>query len=230
MKRIFFAIASFLIMSLWTGMLTSCSDTETYADLVDAEKSYISSFCSFADITAETVDEDWLDEVTDAVVTRKEDPADYIELGKWYAISEGDFKRLYFKIKSWGNRQEEDLEDGKFTTGSNVLVRYDSCYNLGTFENFETGKGSNLEPNNYEIIYSWNSAYYASTYYGTYYGTGSAYECTSGGLGFPVRFLWNGGEAALIVPFSLSSTAEQSYYLTCYYGSVKYTRPNYLPE
>ena len=229
MKKILFA-ASILAMSAWTCCMTSCSDTETYADLVDAEKSYISSFMSYADITAKSVDEDWVETVTKAVITDKKDPADYIELGQWYAITEGDFKRLYFQIKDWGKRNENDLEECKFTTGSNVLVRYDSCYNLGTFEDFESGKGSNLEPNNYEIIYSWNSAYYASTYYGSHYGTGSNYECTSGGLGFPVRFLWEGGEVALIVPFSLSSTAEQSYYLTCYYGVVKYTRPNYLPE
>lgn len=209
---------------------TSCSDEETYAELVDAEKSAIHRFTSSQDISARSVDEDWVDRVTKAIVTDGENPKDYVELNQWYTITEGDFKRLYFKIKDWGVDSLADPMEKKFTTGDYALVRYDSCYNLGTFVDFDTDKGSNLDPNSYEIIYSWNTTYYASTYYSMYYGTGSSYECTSAGLAFPLRFLWEGGEAALIVPFTLSAQEEQSYYLTCYYGSVKYTKPNYLPQ
>ena len=175
-------------------------------------------------------DEDKVDDVTSKVLDKNLDPAEYIELGKWYQVTEGDFKRLYFKIKSWGNGYPDATSPKKFTTGQNVLVRYDSCYSLNTFTDLSTGKGDNLDPNSYEVIYSWNTIYYASQYYAMQYSTGSSYECTSGGLAFPVRFLWDGGEAAVIVPFSLGSSYDQSYYVTTYYGSVTYKRPNYLPE
>jgi hypothetical protein len=213
-----------------TAALTACSDSETYADLVSSEKSSIKSFVNSQNIVAEKVDEDWVDNMTTKAVTDGEDPRTLLELNKWYTVTEGDFKRLYFKIKSWGNVNEDKLSEKRFAAKSNALVRYDSCYNLGTFVDFETDKGNNLDPNSYEIIYSWNTAYYVSSYYATYYGTGSSYECTSAGLAFPLRFLWEGGEVALIVPFSLGSSTDQSYYYTCYYGSVKYTRPNYLPQ
>jgi hypothetical protein len=212
------------------GSWTSCSDSETYADLVSAEKGYISRFLSLQDIHAQNVDEDWVDNMTSKVLDEGVDPRTLIEKDRWYMIDEGDFKRLYFKVKQWGNVNEENLSEKRFKSGNNAIVRYDSCYNLGIFEDFDTNRGNNLDPNSYEIIYSWNTAYYVSEYYSTYYGTGSSYECTSAGLAFPLRFLWQGGEVALIVPFSLGSSTDQSYYYTCYYGSVKYTRPNYLPE
>lgn len=210
--------------------LTACSDSETYADLVDTEKSSIKNFINSQSISAQGVDDDWISEKTKAAVTNGEDPRTLLELNHWYTVTDGDFKRLYFKIKSWGNVQEDDLTANRITTGSNALVRYDSCYNLASFEDFDTDRGNNLDPNSYEIIYSWNTSYYVSSYYATYYGTGSSYECTSAGLAFPLRFLWYGGEVALIVPFSLGSSTDQSYYLTCYYGQVRYTRPQYLPE
>jgi hypothetical protein len=219
-------------VSLGLGItaLSSCSDTETYADLVNTEKTSIKNFITEQGIKAQSVDDDWISEKTKAAVTNGEDPRTLLELNKWYSVSDGDFKRLYFKIKNWGNVNEDDLSENRFQTKCNALVRYDSCYNLASFEDFDTDRGNNLDPNSFEIIYSWNTSYYVSSYYATYYGTGSSYECTSAGLAFPLRFLWYGGEVALIVPFSLGSTTDQSYYLTCYYGQVKYTRPTYLPE
>jgi len=230
MKHSIHCVGILAFSGILLALTASCNDTETYAELVDAEKNAIGNFIRYADISARNVDEDWVDHVTKAIVEEGAHPQEYIELNQWYTITEGDFKRLYFKIKDWGKVNASDLEENKFTTGSNALVRYDSCYNLGTFVDFETDKGSNLDPNSYEIIYSWRSDYYATSYYAYSFGTGKNYECTNGGLAFPLRFLWTGGEAAVIVPFSLGSTSDQSYYLTCYYGSVKYTRPNYLPE
>jgi hypothetical protein len=217
-------------LCLGVALLSSCSDTETYADLVSTEKSSIKNFVNSQGLVAQSVDDDWVSTQTKAAVTNGEDPRTLLELNQWYTVTDGDFKRLYFKIKKWGNVNEDDLTENRFKVGSNALVRYDSCYNLASFEDFDTDRGNNLDPNSYEIIYSWNSSYYVSSYYATYYGTGSSYECTSAGLAFPLRFLWHGGEVALIVPFSLGSSTDQSYYLTCYYGSVKYTRPQYLPE
>lgn len=216
------------MLCMAVGLFVACEDSETYADIVDAEKKYISNFVKDQNISAIHWNEDKVEEVTRQVLNDSIDPATLIDLDQWYYVTEGDFKRLYFKIKNWGNRYP-DFESGKFRSGSQALVRYDSCYNLNNYVSLEEGKGSNLDPNSYEIIYSWSTEYYASSYYGYYYGTGSDYECTSGGLGFPLRFLWEGGEAALIVPFSLGSSMDQSYYYTIYYGSVKYSRPNHLP-
>lgn len=230
MKHSIHSVSIWTFSCLFLALTASCSDTETYAELVDAEKNAISNFVRYADISARSVDEAWVNHVTKEILVEGRHPQEYIELNQWYTITEGDFKRLYFKIKDWGLINDSNLKEKKFTTGSNALVRYDSCYNLGTFVDFETDKGSNLDPNSYEIIYSWRSDYYANTYYAYSYGTGSNYECTSGGLAFPLRFLWKDGEAAVIVPFSLGSTNDQSYYLTCYYGSVKYRIPYNLPQ
>lgn len=232
MRKLFYTAAVAVLMGCGASGISSCSSSETYADLVNAENRYIDNFVSYLGIsTYKTLDEDDVDEITDFILTDSIHPSAYIELNQWYRVDEGDFKKLYFKIKSWGNDQY-GFQSGKFMTGSNVLVRYDSCYQLDDdFESFIVDeKGDNLDPNSYEIIYSWNDTYYATTYYASYYGTGSSYECTSAGLAFPVRFLWNGGEASLIVPFSLSSTADKSSYTTLYFGSVKYTKPNYLPQ
>ncbi len=230
MKHSIYSVSILAFSCILLALNASCSDTETYAELVDAEKNAIGNFIRYADISARHVDEDWVNRTTKAVLEEGEHPQKYVELNEWYTIDEGDFKRLYFKIKDWGNIDSSEFKANKFKTGSNALVRYDSCYNLGTFVDFETDKGNNLDPNSYEIIYSWRSDYYANTYYAVRFGTGSNYECTSGGLAFPLRFLWYGGEAAVIVPFSLGSSSDQTYYLTCYYGSVKYTRPTFLPE
>ena len=232
MRKLFYTAATAVLIGSGAQGLTSCSSSETYADLVNAENRYVNNFVNYLNITDyKTLDEDEVDIITDHVLTDSIHPSAYIDLNQWYRIDEGDFKKLFFKIKSWGN-DEAGFKSGKFMEGSNILVRYDSCYELDDdFVNFKVSdKGNNLDPNSYEIIYSWNDAYYASTYYASYYGTGSSYECTSAGLAFPVRFLWAGGEAALIVPFSLSSTADKASYTTLYFGSVKYTKPNYLPQ
>ncbi len=232
MRKIFYTAVLAVLLGCGAGSITSCSSTETYADLVNSENRYINNFVSYLSIgNYKTLDEDQVDDITDAVLTDSIHPSKYLQLNQWYRIDEGDFKKLYFKIKSWGNDQN-GFESGKFGTGSNILVRYDSCYQLDDdFIDFaQSTKGSNLDPNSYEIIYNWNVSYYATTYYASYYSTGSSYECTSAGMAFPARFLWYGGEAAIIVPFSLGTLSDKSAYTTLYYGVVKYTKPNYLPQ
>ena len=219
------------LVACGAAALVACSDTETYADLVNNERRHIASFVEKQGIQVDAKwDEEKVNDVTSKIINDSICPSEFIELNRWYQITEGDFKRLYFQIKSWGNGYP-DMRSRKFYTGSNALVRYDSCYVLNGFTDFSTGKADNLDPNSYEIIYSWRPGYYADTYDSYIYGGAvNNYQCTSGGMAFPMRFLWEGGEAAVIVPFSIGTTMDQTYYITTYYGSIRYLRPNYLPE
>lgn len=223
---------AFVVLTALLGLsVVSCSDTETYADLVNSERRYIARFTDGQGIRiAARWDEEKVNDVTSKILNDSICPDQFVELGKWYEVTEGDFKRLCFMVKSWGNGYP-DMRSRKFYTGSNALVRYDSCYVLNTFKDFATGKADNLDPNSYEIIYSWRPGYFADTYDSYYYGGAvNSYQCTSGGMAFPMRLLWEGGEAAVIVPFGLGTSMDQTYYMTTYYGSIRYLRPNYLPE
>ncbi|MCR5394712.1 MAG: DUF4827 domain-containing protein [Bacteroidales bacterium] len=239
---------------------TSCSDTQTYADLVATEKEAISTWitvdpqgANFGNIISK--DEDWLDDITEDVLEDDMHPEQCgLELGQWYRITEGDFKRLYFRINSWGNEGAEMdslrangitptdeqyatamQSKKKFNSTSNhdVLIRYDHMWMMTNYDYEDEDENieyDNLDANSYVICYNWNPSYYASTYYSTYYSTGSSYECTSGGLAFPIRFLWEGGNASIICPFSLVESALSSYYYTLYYGEIEYTKSTYLPQ
>lgn len=245
MKKLLLAISAIIFPCLWYA----CSDTQSYADLVKEEEQYIDQWINnnpysidFGHIS--TKNESWLNEVNEGILEDSIHPSKYIELGKWYTFDETNFKRLYFCILDWGEdgvtdyNDEEQLKQAmrskkKFRTSQNALVRYDSLFLLTDFDYDDpedNAKGSNLDPNSYLIIYNWNTNYYSTAYYKNYYSTGSSYECTSGGLGFPVRFLWEGGHAAIICPFSLVETTYQSYYYTFYYGNIEYKRPTYLPQ
>lgn len=232
MKKLSFKIASLLLLLLTAA---SCSkSTESYADLVDNEEGYINDFKKKANITSVIeIDEDVLSSWTSKILNDSIEPSSLVNKDQWYMVSEGDFKRLYFRIKDFGTRPKDaaSFYKNKITTGSYVLVRYEDCYLLNDFKEFDKRKaGDNLGPYNYQMIYNWNPSYYASTYYAAYYGASKEDECTSGGLGFPVRFMWYGGEAELIVPFSLVSTDLSSGYYTLYYGTVRYTKPTYIPQ
>lgn len=230
--------------------LSSCKDTMTFADYVNEEKSQINKWINqnpydidFGHVI--TKNEEWMDNVTESILEDSIHPSKLIELNQWYSLDESNFKRLYFCIHSWGEDGVTDYNDEaqlkqamrsrkKFYAGQDALVRYDSLFVLNLFDYDddpeEQTKLDNYDPLSYLIIYNWNASYYASTYYSYYYSTGSSYECTSAGVAFPVRFLWEGGEASIICPFSLCETNVQSYYYTLYYGSIRYTKPNFLPQ
>lgn len=245
----------YLLLVVILAGLSSCKDTQSYADLVDAEKSSISKWIDgnpygidFGNVISH--DESWLNDVTKKVLRDSVAPSEFIQLGQWYTFSNGDFKRYYFRINDWGNSpkmqgkggsfyenkitsDEFQKPDGKKYGSSNIMVRYDSLFCISQFDYKNVSKnvsGNNLDPNSYLLIYSWRSNYYSTNYYSMYYSTTSSYECTSGGLAFPCRFLWYGGSATMIVPFSLVPKEFSSYYYTLYYGDVTYTRPNYMPQ
>lgn len=247
MKKLFFLLCSIVAGSL---VLNSCKDTMTYADYVNDEKAQIKKWINenpynidFGQIL--TKDEEWLNNVTKSILNDSVHPSKLIELNQWYTLDESYFKRLYFCVHSWGDdgvtdyNDEEQLKKAmrsrkKFYTGQDAMVRFDSLFVLNLFDYdgdpTEADKLDNFDPLSYMIIYNWNSNYYANSYYSYYYSSGSSYECTSGGVGFPVRFLWDGGEVSIICPFSIVETSLASYYYTLYYGNIKYTKPNFLPQ
>lgn len=236
MKKLLYTVLATFALFI---VSVSCSkDTETYADLVSKEENAIDIFLSAQNIQTTRVNDEQISIWTKAILNDSVNPSELIELGKWYEITEGNFKRLCFRINNWGEGYQAaavnhttSFYDEKFVKGSYSLVRYDSLYRMTDSLDIETETPlNNYEPYNYELIYNWNEYYYSSTYYAYNYGSGSANECTSGGLGFPLRFLWSGGEVSLIVPFSLVPSEYSSYYYTLYYGKVKYTKPTYIPE
>lgn len=251
MKKILYILSvAFLLASA-----VACNDTQTYADLVANEEQSIDHLITSEGFSVTSIDEETMKDWTKKILKDSINPTTLIKKDQWYTITEGDFKRLYFKVNKWGAGYERwekwqayqdsvkqslapkyrpdsvSLFDGKMTNGSYVLLRYDSLYLLSDTVNIhnQTPVG-NLDPYSYQIIYGWSEYYYASYYYQYQYGSNSSYSCTSGGLAFPIRFLWYDSEVSLIVPFSLVPSDYSSYYYTLYYGKVKYSKPNYLPE
>lgn len=229
MKNLSLNVLAFLLMLVTAA---SCGESAvSYAELVDNELDYITNFKEYAGIDAIKIDDDVISDWTTKVLTDSIDPSTLVVKDQWYEVTEGDFKRLYFRIKNFGDRQSGSFFKNKIGTGSYVLVRYEDCYLLNKFEKFDEKVAiDNLNPYSYQLIYNWTPSYYATSYYAYQYGSGSQNACTSGGLAFPVRFMWFGGEAELIVPFSLVPADFASNYYTLYYGTVRYTKPNYIPE
>lgn len=252
MNKILYALSALFTLAL----CLSCSkDTQSYADLVSNEETIIDNFVAGQNINYKTIDEETMKNWTNNVLKDSIDPAELIELGTWYKVNEGDFKRLYFRINKWGQGRDKwkkwqayqdsvsqhlqpkvrpdsvSFYTNKVVNGSYVMLRYDSLYQMTETLDIENAMPiDNLDPYSYQLIYGWNEQYYATTYYSYYYGSSSNYSCTSGGLAFPLRYLWYDSEVSLIVPFSLVPSDLSNYYYTLYYGKVKYSKPNYLPE
>lgn len=252
MNKIFYL---FIVWACLAALPSCTKDTQSYADLVNKEESNINYLVDHENFNFKSIDEETVNDWTNKVLKDSIDPASLIDLGQWYSITEGNFKRLYFKINKWGENREKWLRwqsykdslaqnqkpmvrpdsvsfyNQKMVSGSYVLVRYDSLFNVtDSLDIHKDIPASNLDPYSYQIIYGWNEYYYATTYYSYNYGSSSSYACTSGGLAFAPRFLWYDSEVSLIVPFSLVPSDLSSYYYTLYYGRVKYSKPNYLPE
>ncbi len=251
MNKILYSLFVFLLAATYSA----CSDTQTYADLVSNEENSINYLLAKENFDVTSIDEETMKDWTTDVLNDSLSPADFIQLGKWYTVSEGNFKRLYFRINDWGagfyrwqawksyqdsisNKLSPRVKpdsvsfyDNKVVTGSYVLVRYDSLFLMSDTLDIHTDHPTdNLDPYSYRIIFGWSDSYYSTTYYSYYMGSSSSHACTSGGLAFPLRYLWFDSSVSLIVPFSLVESDYSSYYYTFYYGNVKYSKPNYLPE
>ena len=252
MNKIFYFFSTIILLTF----LAACTeDTRSYADLVSIEESSIDKLIDKEGFDIKTLDEETVNNYTKRVLNDSIDPATLLDLNQWYMITEGDFKRLYFRINKWGDNHDrwlrwEAYKDSiaknlrpnvrpdsvsfysqKMVSGSYVLVRYDSLFNMtDSLDIHRDMPANNLDPYSYQIVYGWNEYYYSNSYYQYQFGSSSSYACTSGGLAFAPRFLWYGSEVSLIVPFSLVSSDLSSYYYTLYYGKVKYSKPNYLPE
>lgn len=244
-----------LFVLLFAAVYASCSDTQTYADLVNNEENSINYLVTTENMNVISINEETMENWTDYVLKDSISPAEYIQLGQWYTVTEGYFKRLYFRINDWGTGfhrwqawkayndsiadhlspsvkpDSVSFYDNKIVNGSYVLVRYDSLFLMtDSLDIHSDTPADNLNPYSYKIIFGWNPAYYATTYYSYSMGSSSSYACTSGGLAFPLRYLWYDSSVSLIVPFSITESEYSSYYYTFYYGNVKYSKPNYLPE
>ena len=249
MKKILYTLCVMLLASI----VAACSDTQTYADLVDNEENCINHLIAAENLNVISIDEETMEAWTKDVLNDSVNPAEHIELGQWYTVTEGYFKRLYFRVNDWGTGYHRwqawkaykdsltanmtpsvkpdsaSFYDNKVVSGSYVLVRYDSLFLMSdTLDIHNEKPNDNLDPYSYKIIYGWNTYYYATSYYSM--GSSSSYSCTSGGIAFPLRFLWYDSNVSLIVPFSLVESDYANYYYTLYYGNVRYTKPNYLPE
>lgn len=234
MKKFLSTVFSFLACSLSISFLSSCEDAKSYAEYVKDEENYIQRWIDYNDYEiAERFDEEQLSKMATKILEDSISPSEFIQLGKWYEVTEGDFKRLLFKINDWGKGYPDMKSKNKFYEDENVLVRYENLLCISEYDYSEGAtniSGDNLEPENYKICYNWRRNYYSNTYYSYSYSSGSSYECTSGGLGFPIRFLWQGGDASIICPFNLIPSNLSSYYYTLYYGNIRYTKPNYIPQ
>ena len=143
---------------------TSCNDTKSYAEYVSDERHYIQEWIDYNDIVvADKFDEEQINDMAEAILVDSVCPSEFIELGKWYQITDGYYKRMLFRINSWGNEYPDMRSSKKFFENENVLVRYQNLLNLSDYNYIEPEKNialDNLDPNSYEVCYSWNRNYY----------------------------------------------------------------------
>ena len=141
-----------LFVLLFVAVYASCSDTQTYADLVNNEENSINYLVTTENLDVISINEETMENWTNYVLKDSISPADYIQLGQWYTVTEGYFKRLYFRINDWGTGfhrwqawkayndsiadhlspsvkpDSVSFYDNKIVNGSYVLVRYDSLF------------------------------------------------------------------------------------------------------
>ena len=186
MKKLLYTLS----VLLFAAVYASCSDTQTYADLVNNEENCINYLVTTENLDVISTTDETLENWTNYVPKDSISPADYIQLGQWYTVTEGYFKRLYFRINDWGtgfhrwqawkayndsiaNHLSPSVKpdsvsfyDNKIVNGSYVLVRYDSLFLMtDSLDIHSDTPADNLNPYSYKIIFGWNPAYYATTYY-----------------------------------------------------------------
>ena len=203
MKRITY-LCSLLCMGA-AIMFTSCDDNKTYAEKLEDEKDAIKKFIAEQKIAAVSVSEDALAEYqTDA--TNWLPGKKHFEEGTWYKFEDG----LYMRVNNYGDTTQMY---GKMNN-PDIVIRFDSCYNLLTYDNESSPFFSKEDPYGYMgwILQSWRPGYPYSVF-----GTG---------LVFPVRYLGLRGNVSLIVPSKLNLQAEQQAVVPYFYKTITYLRSN----
>lgn len=183
--------------------LTSCSDSKTYAELLADEKSAIRYFISEQKISAITLSEEQLEDYqtkSDSAIANMP-----FKLEQWYKLSSKE--DMYMRVHDYGNVQDTFLQR------TNVIVRYEACYNLLNYENMDNSTSEdNLNPYNYLEIERWTHNYYGD------YGVG---------LTFPIRFLGDGAKVSLIIPSKVGITSDATSVIPRYFRNLTYKKSNW---
>ncbi|MGL4293484.1 MAG: DUF4827 family protein [Bacteroidales bacterium] len=200
MKRISY-LCSLLLFGASIAF-TSCDDNKTYAQKLDDEKDAIRKFVKEQGISAISVSEDQLNNYIKYAGDWSNEE-NHFKLNQWYKFEDG----LYMKIDNYGDTTQMYVN----MKNPDLLIRYDSCYNLLTFDNFQ------------DTAPMGNNGWFLEGYrpgYPTQFGTG---------LVFPIRFLGKGGPAfketpsvSLIVPSKLGLSADQQNVIPYFYKAVDY--------
>ncbi len=193
----------FVAMALCMGFFASCDDTKTYAELLQAEKDAISRFLDEQNIDAEYIDDDEI-QTYFKDSNNFEEGSTRLEVGKWYHFEFG----IYMKINSLGDTAKMYRND---LNNPNIVVRYDSCYNLLEYKNLSSPSTDNL--NNFA---AWTLTPWKKTFKNeptSRYGVG---------IDFPVNFVGVGGEVSVIIPSKQNISEIAQAVIPLYYRNIMY--------
>ncbi|MEG0947849.1 MAG: DUF4827 family protein [Bacteroidales bacterium] len=201
MKRITY-LCSMLLMGAAVAF-TSCDDNKTYAEKLADEKDAIKKFVAEQQIKATFVSEDQL-------ATYQTDAANWLPgtthfaLSEWYKFDDN----LYMRINNYGDTTSMFIKKNL----PDIVIRFDSCYNLLTYDNLSSPFVGNENPTaNPWYLQAWNPNYAGQ------FGTG---------LEFPLRYLGNNGNVSLIVPSKLGLSGDTQSVTPYFYKTVTYTLSN----
>lgn len=205
-----------MTMMVCVGAMTiiSCDNSKTYAEKLADEKDAIKFFVNEQGIKAITIDEDAEAEYYKQRSFKKEENK-HFELGQWYKVKHKN--DMYFQILDYGNKNEMfGKPDGYTINNNDIIIRYDSCYNLKTYNDLSSDFSSNW---NYNLYY-WNINPWV-------YGSVSTYGV---GLDFIIPFIGDKGKVRLIIPSKSGMTADQSNVIPYYYHIVQYKAAGFPAE
>lgn len=201
MKRITY-LCSMLLMGAAVA-ITSCDNNKTYAEKLADEKDAIKKFVAEQNITSISVSEEKLADY-------KADANSWLpgklhfEEGQWYKFDDN----LYMRINDYGDTTNMYIN----MNFPDIVIRFDSCYNLLTYDNLSSDFiGNETSTSGGWLLAGWNTTYPSA------YGSG---------LDFPVRYLGVRGNVSLIVPSKLGMSADTQNVIPYFYKTVTYN-PSY---
>ena len=203
-----------LVGFVCAAMTISGEDSKSYAEKLADEKAAIKYFINEQKISAIDIDED-----KEALYYKQRSfnkPENiHFELGQWYRMTNRE--NMYMQIVSYG---DTDImfgkPEGQLSMENVVLIRYDSCYNLLTYNDLSSSSVTN-DNNNLAVNYAWIINPWVYGYTSTY----------GVGLDFPIPYIGHGGKVRLIVPSKVGMSADISNVVPYYYHSVTYKAANF---